>query len=319
LSATAFAIATPATALPWKFDAALFKTTEPMTLCFDLAASDAPKAGLTIHLPPQATTSQHTIVLPFATTKVEDSKEAYITSGSFDHVTLINFISSGGAPTISAVGFSPMLDVPVEGDLFRSTLPGSLYFFESGLKRRFFYRSEAVRALVKDLPLATVQTDSLNLVAVRLPLRAQVFEPRADAAVPIRAFVLGNGLVRHYSVVPDKAAVVDLEYQVPPTSAQKKAFEYLLKLFGAVLVPFIGLVLLKPTDVGDKAALRRYLLWAGAVIEVLIISALLWWAFRVKNVEGLDQLLEIAVAVIGALATAAVAYFKGGEPAALDR
>jgi hypothetical protein len=295
------------------FDPSNFGTDAPITLCFDLNVPNPPKAGVVIRLPPMPEVIQRSVILPFRTTKVDQNKEAYVTSGSFDGMTLVNFVNTAGVPTSVGIGLTPTPDDVTEGDFFRTDLPGVLYLMESGLKRRFVYKLDAGLTVSRDSTLNRLSVESADTVAVRLPVGAEVFESHKGAAVAIRNLSLKSGAVRHYkasSPTPSAGENVDIVYQLQPTKLQNVLFEYGLKLFGAFLVPLLGVVLLTSAEVKQRKHLRRLILWIGAFVETALLAALLWWAFKIQSVTGLGALLEIGVAVSGVLATAALALVK---------
>jgi hypothetical protein len=298
------------------FDPANFGPSERITLCFDLSVPKPPKAGVVLDLPQEEQVKQHSLLLRFQSSKVDENKGAYLTWGCFGESTLINFISNAGAPTSIGISLVPKPAEIGEGDFFRSDLPGTLYLMEAGLKRRFLYRFAPSER--RDSILTALPTESADKIAVRLPIGAEVFESRRGAAIADRNLELATGTVRQYKTEhasPSSAEPIDISYQVQPTSAQKKLFEYGLKFFGVIFVPLIGLLLLTSKEVNERAALRRRVLWAGGVVELAILGILLWWAFRIESVAGLDAILEIVVAVIGAIATASIAFVKGSAAA----
>lgn len=295
------------------FEASNFEPQEPVTVCFDLSVPSPPKVGVLVKLPSRPEVLQRSVLLPFPAKSIDQNKDGYVTGGSFNGLTLINFINTPGIPTSLAISVSPVPDDVLDGDFFRSGLPGVLYLMESGLKRRFVYKLNAVSAVARGGNIAKLPVEPIDTVAVRLPVGAEVFESRKDAAIAVRDLSLGNTAVRHFAAAntgsPD-AHAIDIVYQLQPTKLQNILFEYGLKLFGALLIPLLGIVLLTSAQVKRRRRLRKLILWIGGVVEVVLLALLLWWSFRVKSVTGWAALLEVIVAILGLLATAAVAFLK---------
>lgn len=285
------------------------------TLYFDLDETPRISAALVVS-PSSVQPELRMAVLPFSTRRIADVTSNLLTTwGSHEGITLITYIAAPSLPSIAVIPIGPIFDTAEDSDFTRTDLQGSLYFMSSGLKRRFFYQWPQANNRSPDSwnRLRKIGQTSIDSVLIKLPTKAEVFERGGSSLAPLIERVAQSGRLKIYPHTKPNASVlsaIDITYQVPPTKNQGLVFEYTLKLFGALVVPLISLLLLS----SDKVKAKRFrivVLVIGITLEAVILVGLLWWAFNVQSVAGMAAMLDLGLVVIGAGLTVLLTLVKG--------
>ena len=279
-------------------------------LLFDLDETPRPAAGLLLQT--RSPQSQLRVLgLPFALRTSPSEKLLLVASSSQGRSTLLTVLTAPALPESSTVRLELSFEQAEDSDFSRDDLRGYTYFLESGLKRRFFYRSPTPTELSSEpwKSMVPVLNTSLTHLIVRLPKGTEVFERSASALAPVLERDTPRGKVRAYVHDKTSASPIDLRYQIPPTKRQEQVFEYGLKFFVAIVAPLVSLALLTSDKVRSARA-RKIVLIAGSATELAVLLGLIWWAFFIQSVAGLSAILDVALAVIGAAATIGLAFIK---------
>ena len=295
-------------------DKALMDSSIQSALYFDLG--EAAQISAAIIIPSNAPQPElRAIMVPFATRATDDASELLSAWGSRNGTTLITYIAGPSMPSVSAIRITPIFESAEENDFANKDLHGSLYYMESGLKRRFVYRWPSADDIkFSELKtLARLPRISIDSVFVKLPNGAEIFEQSRGALSPSSEKETPTGRFRIYpQKISDSPVIppIDISYQVPPTKLQEQIFEYALKLFAAILVPVVGLAILSSDKVKAKRT-RMIVLWVGMIAEAFILIGMLVWAFHVQSVSGLGAIFEVTLAVVAAVFTVLLARIKG--------
>jgi hypothetical protein len=295
-----------------QFSVKRFPVTPGTALAFDLDQPDGFSVGLLLKVTEPA--APQFVVLPFGGSAFVADPDLLTTFASYGDYSIIGYVPYAATGHLHAAALTPVTPPTVaEADFRRVDLPQSLYILKSGeIKRRFMYRPpDDVIAI--NPALKSVASAHPAYVMVRLPYGSDVLEYQSSvvgtlaevAGAPVKTFKTDD--VHRY---PTKQ--IDIFYQVPPSAEQRLIAAQAVKLFGVLLIPIIQATLVTSTKVQLKK-LRRAIIGVGAVLELGLIAALLWWAFSLRGTFGLQAALEIGVAVVGAAATAAVLFLKAKE------
>jgi hypothetical protein len=292
-----------------RFDERLFRTRAAVGLCFDLTFDEL-VAGLKIN-DVSDKTEQRTVILPFELKTIAEKRELWVTHGSQDGVTLINYILTPDAGAHHAIGFMPLANVIPDGndaDMKRFDFDDPITHIHNGLQHRFVYRVEAagstdeVRQLRASLPNTPV-----GEVLVRLPPDVKPQPPPRGATVA-KELRIDRTRGTDVFVFAGDATAIDISYDAEPSSGQKQIFDIVLKIFVAWAEPLIALGIASSQIDAKK---RRIFLWGGVLFQLVLLGGLAYWAFYVAPVVGWQYVSDIAVAVIGLGASIAVAAIKG--------
>lgn len=247
------------------------------------------------------------LVLNFPLEKPVQAKELALLGGSFGTESIVYFSSGQGTTGHLAVALEPGTELIQESQFNAelSRFPGSLYYGASGLRRRFVYRLPIDSAATK-LPVPSSYRERLRLVGVNLPLSADVLEPQPGTVrtmTPFRDTLLAHSRLRVYPVRNDSqvAPAINVIYQVPASVGQTLIIEYLVKVFGLVVVPLLQVAAIARTKRSRPSA-RRWIIGIGLVIELAIVGALLWYSFRYDQADGLKRIVDVVLAALGAAA-----------------
>ena len=296
-------------------DKAIVDASIDSALYFDLEESPNVSAALVV----RSNSNQAELraaVLPFSTSPLADGDHSLLaTWGSHEGITLITYVAAPSLPATAMIPVKPIYESGQESDFLRTDLQGSLYFMNSGLKRRFLYQWPQPKNLSTDSwkKLGAIAHSSIDSVLIKLPKEAEIFERSVSSLAPVVERDAPTGRLKVYPhTKPDSAALspIDIAYQVPPTKLQNQIFEYTLKLFGALVVPLVSLFLLTSDKVKAKRT-RLVVLIVGIALETGILVGLLWWAFTVQSVAGLGAILDIGLVVVGAALTVLLTFVKG--------
>jgi hypothetical protein len=279
-------------------------------LLLDLEEAPKPAAALLI----QTRTTQpqlKVLAVPFALQSSLSERLLLVASSTQTNSSLITVLVTPSLPEYSLVRLPLVFEQAEESEFIRDDLKGFAYYMASGLKRRFYYRSPSATELASEpwRNITPVVNTLLTHVIIRLPSGSEVFERTASALAPVFEKDSPRGKVRAYAYDQTSTRPIDLRYQVPPTKLQKQIFDYGIKLFIALLAPIAALMFLTSDKVRSPKA-RKKVLWVGGIIESVIFVGLIWWAFFIQSVVGLEALLDVILAVIGVLATAMLAFIK---------
>lgn len=295
-----------------QFSVRRFPVTPGTALAFDLDQPSGLSVGLLLKVPEPAT--PQFVVLPFGGTAFVGDPTLLTTFASYGDYSIIGYVPHAATKEVHAVALSPSTPPTVaESDFRRTDLPQNLYILKSGeVKRRFMYRP-AVDISALNSALSSVPSEHPRYVTVRLPSGSDVLEHQASVVgtladiggAPVKTFKTED--VRRYATKQ-----IDIFYQVPPSAEQRLIAGQAVKLFGVLLIPIIQATLVTSAKVQLKK-LRRAIIVVGAVLEIGLIAALLWWAFSLRGTFGLQAGLEITVALIGAAATASILFLKSKE------
>jgi len=110
---------------------------------------------------------------------------------------------------------------------------------------------------------------------------------------------------------PPSSAVDHLEvaYDVPPTELQKLVLVYGGKAVAAIIVPLLGLLLLDTKDI-VKPKMRTATLWAGALMEIVVLFVVTRVAFVTGGDRAVTAIADLAVVGLGAVFSAVVLLVK---------
>jgi hypothetical protein len=257
------------------------------------------------------------VVLPFATEFLAYKGDLATSWGSHEGSTMLTYVAVPGMSATTVVPLKPVFDSAPDADFTRNDLRGSLYFLSSGLKRRFMFQgpTPSLESSAQWKALVSVATVNIDAVLLRFPQGAELLESDSSKRIPTSSRDTASGRMKvfaHANAPVASLKPLDVTYLVPPTQQQRQITDYGLKLFGVLLVPLVGWIVLTSDKVKAKKT-RAIAICSGVAVEVLILGGLLWWAFKVQSVEGLGALLEIGVVVVGVVLTIVTVRIKG-EP-----
>jgi len=256
-------------------------------------------------------------VLPFATEPLPYPGDLTTSWGSREGATMLTYVATPGTSATTVVPLKPIFESAPDTDFTRNDLRGSLYFLNSGLKRRFLFQgpTPSLESSAQWKALVNVATVSIDTVLLRFPQGAELLESDPSKRVPTSSRDTAAGKVKVFEHAGANGASLkplDVTYLVAPTQQQRQITDYGLKLFGVLLVPLVGWIVLTSDKVKAKKT-RSIAIWSGVIVEGLILGGLLWWAFKVQSVEGLGALLDFGVVVVGVILTIVTVRIKG-EP-----
>jgi hypothetical protein len=293
------------------FDASGFHSDKyRVILYFDLRDDGQPGAGVVVNENTLQGAELRSLVLPFGSKSVRPSRALFSTSGSYEDVTVINYVLTPGSAGPKEIGIVPVFDAQPEGTYSLEDLDGSLYFLRLGLERRFIYKYPDKRRSLPEWP-ADVQNTFVrtpDAIAVALPPSA---DPRVirsgQTEMPSR--IGENRLAAFYPYSGTQANALELRYVIPANSGQKLVLEYGVKVLAAILTPLLGLLLLGPAE-NMRPRTRNLVLVVGTVLEVAILIAIWRVAVVVSGEGALKTGLDLSVVLAGAVFSGLVLWVK---------
>jgi hypothetical protein len=281
-----------------------------VVLFFDLRDDRQPGAGVVINENAPQGTELRSLVLPFGSKSVRPNRALFSTSGSYEDVTVINYVMTphGGGP--KEIGITPIFDNPPEGTNSVEDLDGSLYFLRLGLERRFIYKYPDKRKSPPNWPTALPNSSprTPDAIAVALPASA---DPRVirSGQTELPARIGENRVATFYPSSGAQVNALELRYVIPANSGQKLVLEYGVKAVAAILTPLLGLLFLGSAD-NMRPRTRKIVLVLGAVIEVAILIAVWQVAITVRGEGALKTGLDLSVLLVGAVFSGVVLWVK---------
>ncbi len=277
-------------------------------LCFDLRNDVDPIAGLVIKSSSSQLPRQHFVALPFGSTSVSPNETLFATSGSYKDFTIINYIfsSRSGGPT--GIGMIPIFDPSPQTPYSVDDLTGSLYLIRDGLERRFIYVYPTSESGMGVLPpeIQKILTDTPDAIAIAIPNAAVRKEIRlGQTEIPARIF--SNKIAAYYPASSIQPRLLEVRYEVPPSTEQKLVLEYGIKIVAAILTPLLGLLFLSS---GKITRAKSIILFIGLILEIIILIIVFKVAFIVKGESELKTKLDFLVVIIGALFTTIALWIK---------
>lgn len=253
----------------------------------------------------------HVLAFPFSSVATAPDRQLLLASGTHGKMTILTVVAAPALPATSVVYLKPSFEEADESDFSRDDLKGSAYFLSLGLKRRFFYRTPSPKDLTSEpwQTLTGVTNTSLSHLVLRVPSGSDIFESPASSVAPEFMKESQKGRIRTYSYAKLSSAPIDLRYQLPPTKLQEQIFEYTIKLFIVLIAPLVALFAIT-SDKVRSAGTRTAVLVAGVAVEAIALAGLIWWAFYIQSVAGFGAILDVALAILGAVATIFLAAMK---------
>lgn len=279
-------------------------------LFFDLRDDKQPVAGVVINENVPQGPEQRSLVLPFGSKSVRPNRALFSTSGSYEDITVINYVVTPESGGPKELGIAPIFDEPPEGTNSVEDLDGSLYFLRLGLERRFIYKYPDKRKSPPSWP-AMLQSSFVrtpDAIAVALPASA---DPRVirSGQTELPARIWENRIAAFYPSSGAQVNALELRYVIPANSGQKLVLEYGIKAVAAILTPLLGLFFLGSAD-NMRPRTRKLALIAGGIIEVAILIAVWQVAFTVRGEGALKTGLDLSVVLIAAVFSGIVLWVK---------
>jgi len=211
-------------------------------VCFDLT-NDAKIRGV-ILIKSENKTADHTIILPFKATQVENSQEVLSTSGNFGNLSIFSYKgSSSGEPEYTGIKFIPVLNDWPENMSTEDEMEDGLYFTESGAECKFIYKYAKFASM--QAKYINVALDTVQSIAIKLPEKAkEIVLPNGRVSDPDPTASFGN--LKYFETNHKLLAKVEISYLLPANKKQIAVFNFILKLATVLLVPLIDLIFLKP-------------------------------------------------------------------------
>lgn len=281
-----------------------------VVLFFDLRDDRQPGAGVVVDENVPQGTELRSIVLPFGSKSVRPNRALFSSSGSYEDITVVNYVVTPHSGGPKEIGIAPIFDDPPEGTNSTEDLDGSLYFLRLGLERRFIYKYPDKRNSLPNWPAALQNSfvRTPDAIAVALPASA---DPRVirSGQTELPARIGENRVAAFYPSSGAQVNALELRYVIPANSGQKLVLEYGVKAVAALLTPLIGLFFLGSAD-NMRPRTRKIALVTGAIIEVAILVAVWQVAITVRGEGALKTGLDLSVVLIGAVFSGIVLWVK---------
>lgn len=286
-----------------------YSDTYRLVLCFDLRDDAHPLAGLVIKTSSTQTPEQHIIMLPFGSTSASPNETLFTTTGTYKDFTLIHYILSSRSGGTTGIGIVPIMDSLPEATTYSmEDLSGTLYLIRSGLERRFIYKYPSLEPGSSAPPteIQSIPTATLDAIAVAIPSSATRKEIR-NGQTEIPARLSNNRIAAFYLPNNLQSKVLEIRYDVPPSTEQKLVLEYGIKAIAAILTPLLGLLFLDSKKTGKS---KFVVLAIGAIIEIIILVLVWRVALIVKGESELKTTYDLIVVVVGAVFSVVVLGLK---------
>jgi len=277
---------------------------ENQILCFDLNDDENPKGGIIVRS--NAMIKEHNVILPF---DIQDEKNAInilSTTASFHDFSVVNYkCLQGQNNVISTIGFTPTMSQPENEKYNIDDLQDGLYLIKSGFERTFIYNGSL--SLKLNDKFQDIHFDSLKVIAVKLPFKSKGLELKGGKTTdPIPFYE--NNRIKYFDLdsTEGKNRIL-ISYLLPPNKLQLQFFDLLLKLFGALILPFIDLAFIKSTLFISKRT-KRIITSVIAVIHTLILLYLIYIALT-NDIE-LSKIFDLIAIAIGAIWFFVVVWLK---------
>lgn len=292
-----------------KFDHTICESKMTVVLCFDLRNDSAPVTGLLLSLKPNSVPQNHTLLLPFHTeaANIISGRQIFLSWGSYNLFTTVNYFTSQESNGIYVLELSPVFSELSDV----TSLEQSLYYSASGLERVLIYKYPDTDVKVQGIisPSIGVFNTTLDAIAVTVPEFAKGVEINnsGQTAIPQHFYeVNSTKFYPAYSVTANqnsgnssKIDKLEIRYQVPPTKSQEIFFQTLVKFFVAMVVPLIGLFLLKLPGHVDQITRRRnrIVIISLVAIEVIVIVTIIIMGFSRFNNSFLESIGDIFISI----------------------
>lgn len=282
---------------PRDFDEGLFRHEKYANLlCFDLRIDrDPPSTAVIASVLPSEAPQWQTVLVPVAATDVGRRRDLLATWASYPPFTLINYAVGPGSVGTYTVSITPSLQPTPEASSADDDLPPGLYFIRDRLSRKLILvRPDVHREFGERLPGPASPIDT---IAVALPhLDTDPKLEKRPRIAPVPSIVRGAVHYVEFSKAPTGRLVV--RYSVDETAGQHLVKSYGLKGIAAILVPFITLLFLDPSDI-KRPVLRKIAVAVLLALQLGITVAVVFVWQRVGGTGFGETVADFAITLTG--------------------
>jgi hypothetical protein len=283
-----------------------------VTLCFDLRDDSRPTAGLVVSITTKDSLETR-LLLPFKTLKSNTDAAILSTVGTAEGGTLVSFYSSSLG--VSVVDLQPDFDTSPDSDNDRLS-DSPLSFVVSGVERRFVYRGSTDRADISQ-EAKNIYNQLPDEIAVARPLHYDGLEVKPGTGKTEEPDPVDhNAFATFFSPngADGKPSIIMLRYRVPATPFQTLLVSYGSKIVAGLAAPFIALLFL-PRNENLKPPTRRIFLWAVGVIQVVLLIAFAYVAWKTPGESTTAAIGDWVVVVVAAVGVGVPLWMKKEKPA----
>lgn len=263
---------------------------DPSSIWFDLSGDSKLTAGISILSSPSSR-GVKLLRLPFKADNITATPGILTMTGSLEDTTVLSFLPTNSRPCDFTFVPTYESDTTPTGIESRSALS----YVKDGLVRIFKFHPIDESLSIVGAPSGSVEIP--RTVAVILPAKAEVTEQDATS-LPILKRMEG---ARIYPYVGNNKSIV-IRYRVPATPLQVTVSKIVAKTVGAVTPALVSLAL--PQSESAKK-IRRQLLWATFILEVVLLIFLIWQCYSSAQ-DLANSFEEIIPVLIGSVLTAVV-------------
>lgn len=252
-------------------------------------------------------TSNHIILLPFETIKIENSIDVLSTAETYSEFTVVNYNTNApGYDKNSCISFIPKIENSDDIDI--ENLDKGLYFIKSGVERKFIFNN-SINNNFKN-KFNQIVFDSIKLIAVDIPSKAKIFEnPKQDNYATAIAEE-NNTKIYDLSKTGNRKIVV--HYNVELNEMQNVIIEILFKFLAIFLLPFIEFIFIRPNKLMTSTKKKKLLIYL-VVVQILIIFSLIYLSFGTEITK--EKISDYFGIGLSAILTFFMLYIKSGEEA----
>jgi hypothetical protein len=284
-----------------------YPSKDGITLAFDLSI---PVCDAKLLITNVQVNRSYKYFLPFKTAESRNDVDILSATAHYEKFTFVNFVSSNKP---SSIYFRPIIAEFDQSELFTRTPEDGVYLVKNGLERLFVYDYDYMNNYSLSVRKVDVLVDSLDYIAIKLPLKSQGKEIKDGKTVSHELLKESTEYIKMFSAKEN--GKLQVKYQLTTELSKAEWYVLLMKSILLIVVPLLEALLLSlVADPRSKATM----FWIFVLIEAALLVGMIVMGYSGKYI-GYNVLIDSITNACVAILSTIIVYLRSVKDAVPKR